>query len=598
MSPAEIKSRAPAVIGPRKSESDENGKEEQRWTSGLPSTKPTISPWLLEPSSKLLGFTSTKELPKHADIVVVGSGITGAFAAHFLKEGWAKDLSVVMLDAREACWGSSGQNIGAVEMLLFQNSWDVSAMTLESVQLLRDFVRDNDIPCEWQDCLGVFAVPQPMIGFGIASVADMKAAMPESMGKVLDSVAWGPSASSSSSRTRDDGEPVTAGDGGWDVDKIRATLAGLGVHDADGVVLQANSATVHPYRLVAWILERLLERHGADGFALHTHTPVTRLSRRGGGAPAAAGGYGGGNWTLATPRGDVSAERVLLATNGYTSALLPEFEELIVPVRCQAAAAPATSSPEKPPLDLESRMYTFLCGDGKREERLLQTGGAGGQLIVAGGKHVAADFGVGVWRDDVTEPRVERYLEGMLEGFLGGEERNGGDGRAETFEVRHWAGIEGYARDYNPWVGAVPEARGGGPGLFLCAGYALNGLSMAPMCAKRVVQEMATTPTRTTTAGSDRDHVDVDRNDEPLGARDAARDKIDLFPSKLMSTAERIEIAMEDWPDVQTMEEEGVETYIKAGVGQMIKGRNPVPTDSKLPSGSRRFEAGAMGRKW
>lgn len=109
MSPAEIKSRAPAVIGPRKSESDENGKEEQRWTSGLPSTKPTISPWLLEPSSKLLGFTSTKELPKHADIVVVGSGITGAFAAHFLKEGWAKDLSVVMLDAREACWGSSGQ---------------------------------------------------------------------------------------------------------------------------------------------------------------------------------------------------------------------------------------------------------------------------------------------------------------------------------------------------------------------------------------------------------------------------------------------------------------------------------------------------------
>lgn len=38
----------------------------------------------------------------------MGSGITGAFAAHFLKEK-RPDLEIVMLEAREACWGATGR---------------------------------------------------------------------------------------------------------------------------------------------------------------------------------------------------------------------------------------------------------------------------------------------------------------------------------------------------------------------------------------------------------------------------------------------------------------------------------------------------------
>lgn len=50
------------------------------------------------------------ELPSEADVVIVGSGITGASAARFLAEDErARDLSVVMLDAREACWGATGR---------------------------------------------------------------------------------------------------------------------------------------------------------------------------------------------------------------------------------------------------------------------------------------------------------------------------------------------------------------------------------------------------------------------------------------------------------------------------------------------------------
>jgi len=84
--------------------------------AGLPSRNPTKSYWLRDPSAALLGHRSTPELPETADVVVVGSGITGAFAARFLKDGLALhgrvgggDQSVLMLEAREACSGATGR---------------------------------------------------------------------------------------------------------------------------------------------------------------------------------------------------------------------------------------------------------------------------------------------------------------------------------------------------------------------------------------------------------------------------------------------------------------------------------------------------------
>ena len=87
--------------------------------AGLPVPNPSRSYWLKEPSDVLLGHRTTDELPGSADVVIVGSGITGAFAAHFLKDGasagasaGAGEVSVLMLEAREACWGATGR-VGA-----------------------------------------------------------------------------------------------------------------------------------------------------------------------------------------------------------------------------------------------------------------------------------------------------------------------------------------------------------------------------------------------------------------------------------------------------------------------------------------------------
>lgn len=55
-----------------------------------------------------MGFKSSETVPESADVVIVGCGITGSSAARFLTEQNA-DLDVVVLEAREVCWGATGR---------------------------------------------------------------------------------------------------------------------------------------------------------------------------------------------------------------------------------------------------------------------------------------------------------------------------------------------------------------------------------------------------------------------------------------------------------------------------------------------------------
>lgn len=85
--------------------------------AALPTPKSSDSFWHTEPSPLLLGHRSTRSLPSTADVVIIGSGITGtSIARHLLKkEGGNEENSssgtpdVVMLEAREACWGATGR---------------------------------------------------------------------------------------------------------------------------------------------------------------------------------------------------------------------------------------------------------------------------------------------------------------------------------------------------------------------------------------------------------------------------------------------------------------------------------------------------------
>lgn len=76
-----------------------------------PYPNPTKSFWIEEFSHQFDHMRTTEGLPQYADIVIIGSGITGCSAAYHLTKN-AQDLRIVMLDARGFCHGATGRNGG------------------------------------------------------------------------------------------------------------------------------------------------------------------------------------------------------------------------------------------------------------------------------------------------------------------------------------------------------------------------------------------------------------------------------------------------------------------------------------------------------
>ena len=80
----------------------------------LPSKESSQSYWLEPADETLLGHRTTTDIPENADIVIIGSGIAGAQTARYIYEqeggAWLAGKKVVMLEAREACWGATGRN--------------------------------------------------------------------------------------------------------------------------------------------------------------------------------------------------------------------------------------------------------------------------------------------------------------------------------------------------------------------------------------------------------------------------------------------------------------------------------------------------------
>lgn len=74
----------------------------------LPRDNPTVSYWQ-DPPDEIADLRSTGQLPETADVVIVGSGISGAAITHNILLR-APETKIVLLEARQACSGATGRN--------------------------------------------------------------------------------------------------------------------------------------------------------------------------------------------------------------------------------------------------------------------------------------------------------------------------------------------------------------------------------------------------------------------------------------------------------------------------------------------------------
>lgn len=72
---------------------------------GIPVPNPNLPFWTVPPS---LISSEGAPLPEHADIVVIGSGITGTSVVYNLLER-SYGVKVVMLEARDVCSGATAR---------------------------------------------------------------------------------------------------------------------------------------------------------------------------------------------------------------------------------------------------------------------------------------------------------------------------------------------------------------------------------------------------------------------------------------------------------------------------------------------------------
>ncbi|KAF4333687.1 fad dependent oxidoreductase [Fusarium beomiforme] len=404
----------------------------------LPSVESTKSYWHHKPSGKLLGHRTTAKLPSTADVVIVGSGITGAFAARELVRGGCKN--VVLLEGREACWGATGRNGGHCQPLIYASKAPVAQFELDTFNFLKDFVSKNKISCDWETVGGVHRIPtEEILQIAVRHLDGLKKTHPD----LAD---------------------------GIKVIKDKEALKKLRVLGASAAIYQPNAAKLWPYKLVCWILESLLEENDSGVFNLQTKTPVDHLQRI------------GDSWALHTPRGQIAAKKIILATNAYISYLLPKLSGFIVPVRGQVAAL--TPSSDSSPLEHSHVWWTPAGGDDYLVQR------PSGELITGGERLGSSDGQVGLSRDDSIDPVISRRLCASLHEAvrLKAPEESEDTTLEATYE---WTGIMGYSKDGYPWVGQLPASLGGEDGgLWVSAGYTGHGMPVAARCGIAVAQEI------------------------------------------------------------------------------------------------------------
>jgi glycine/D-amino acid oxidase-like deaminating enzyme len=233
------------------------------------------------------------EFPQRVDFAVIGAGFTGLSAARSLARGGA---SVAVFDAQTIGWGASSRNGGMVltglklpaATLIARYGKEATARmyaaSLASIDFVGKLVREENIACDF------------------ARSGHLEVACKS---KHFDD--FRRSAEGTARHFNHQQRLIPR-------DQLQSEIGSAIYH---GGLVDDASAGVNPARLVAG-LASAAERAGA---AIFEHAHVDQIQRE-----------GASGWKVATARGTLRAQNVVVATSGYTSRVTPALQKKIIPI--------------------------------------------------------------------------------------------------------------------------------------------------------------------------------------------------------------------------------------------------------------------------
>lgn len=232
-------------------------------------------------------------LPHVADVAVVGAGLTGLSAALHLAKAGAK---VVVLEKNTVGWGASGRNGGmattglavslpkAVKRYGMAPAQAMFRTYNDAIDTVEELVREQDIDCDFSRSGKLTLASKPSHYEALVRTHELLA-------KEMDY------------------ETTLVPRG-----SIHSEIGSDYYH---GALVDPLAAGAHVGKLVAGLARAARKA----GVVIQENTEVTRLDRR--------SQY---QHDVVTTGGRVRAEQVLLATSGYTGALVPWLQRRVVPI--------------------------------------------------------------------------------------------------------------------------------------------------------------------------------------------------------------------------------------------------------------------------
>lgn len=243
-------------------------------------------------------------LPHRARCVVIGAGYTGLSTALELS---ATDGDVVVLDALSIGEGASGRNGGQV----------IPGLKLNPDDLVQRFGQAKG------------AALTDLVGGAAQHVFDLIKRLGIECGARQDG--WVQAAHHDASLDNLLNRAVQWQSRGGDVQVLdhAQTTRLLGTSIYKGALLDRRAGQLQPYQYVHGLAAAARSR----GVTIFEHCAALQLRR------------GEGGWTVITANGEVRAEQVVIATNAYSSPLLPALPHTYVTLwSLQAATAPLSAA--------------------------------------------------------------------------------------------------------------------------------------------------------------------------------------------------------------------------------------------------------------